>query len=156
MFYFSCIPATAVPFEPRRVHSRFRKKAVFLYFIWRQPVFFRIPAHMPSCVECASTLRPPPFLPSLRAAAAVRPAQQLALWRILACSYGHENEAYNSMKNVCLCKPLIIQWIGRFSRVEGWKTKRTKGLSWFSFALRTRAKHLSRCLMRLCIRFNLL
>lgn len=23
--------------------------------------------------------------------------------------YGHENEAYNSMKNVCLCKPLIIQ-----------------------------------------------
>ena len=32
MFYFSCIPATAVPFEPRRVHSRFRKKAVFFVF----------------------------------------------------------------------------------------------------------------------------
>ncbi len=54
------------------------------FFIWRQPVFFRIPAHMPSCVECASTLRPPPFSPSLRAAAAVRPAQHLAAGYVLA------------------------------------------------------------------------
>jgi len=75
---------------------------------------------------------------------------------IMANLYGHENEAYNSMKNVCLCKPLIIRQVGEGSRVEDRKTKRTKGLSWFSFALRTRAKCLSRCLMLLCIRFNLL
>ena len=74
MFYFRGIPATAAPFEPRRVHSRSLKRAVFLFrgvgVCGGSRGFLRNPAVREAVAFGASTEPPPPVPPSLRAAAA--------------------------------------------------------------------------------------